>query len=273
MERAVASCFRETLREAAALLDRGGEHMLLCGLDPDILDTAVCALQKHTAERAVLVRSAQQKDGNPQGKVFFVHIGQTVSAALQTLVYYYLERSREGICSLVLTSLSCFVLDSLEKRVKSRFNHRVFFLGFLPLAPYTALGRPLAADDAARQHRMNPTLSALRRASAARKHRIPEYSMDMFYELLGPVHIALLILASKKRLRYTGCVSEFRRFTTDTNELRRVDSNEIMFCLFDLLDAGVVDQEGDLLVDATCFRRHLASRPLHLRSLMHRTIG
>ncbi|KMV66471.1 hypothetical protein M970_031010 [Encephalitozoon cuniculi EcunIII-L] len=275
----VEACFGETIRETTRLLDRNGEHFLLCGLDPEVL-LIVLGLVRTYAERmnrtVVQVLPTTPKDENPGGKVFFIDIDGEMPMSRQLHVYHYLEKTRRHPCCLVLVSSSCTSLDRLERRVKSRFNHRVFFLGFLPLGSYKILYRKLTGaddeEDVQRQYTVNPSISELSKRAIMKKYRILEYSTETLYALLNPVHIALVLMAFRKRIKYINCVSEFRAFTSSVNELKGTTSMEILLYFLDILDFGLIDKEGALLVDACSFKRHVSSvRPLYLKSLMHKS--
>lgn len=277
VEKTVRSSFKEEIRTVAGLVRRGGEHMVVCGLDHEVVSIVIKEIKRCVEDcmKVVAIESAAHRDESPQGKAFFVRIKDSMAAQHQSLVYYYLEKTRECSCSLVLVSDSCLSLGGLEKRVKSRFNHRVFFFGFLPRRSYTTLYNRIVGktsrEEIEKEYRTNPGISVLLKRRVMRRYGIPEYSMDMFYDLLSPTHVALMIMAGRRRIKYTNCVSEFRALAVDVNELRGVGNNEILFYFLDLLDSGAIDKEGELLIDLASFKQYvIANRPLYLRKLIYR---
>ncbi|KAG5859368.1 hypothetical protein KMI_07g12100 [Encephalitozoon hellem] len=280
MDEAVEACFRNTISEITCLVDKNQEHFLLCGLDHDILSIVVGLVKRHAQKRnrtVVEVLPTTPKDENPDGKVFFIAVNDEMPISFQLHIYHYLEKARKNSCCLVLVSTSCTFLDRLERRVKSRFNHRVFFIGFLPFESYKALYIQLTgterSEEIQRQYSIDPSISALSKRIIAKKYGIPEYTIETLYSLFNPIHITLILIAFRRRIKYINCVSEFRAFTSDVNELRGVTSMEILSYYLDILDSGVIDKEGCLLVDSCSFKRHVSStRPLYLKNLMYRTL-
>lgn len=280
MDEAVEVYFRETVSEMARLVDRNGEHFLLCGLDQEILAMVAESLKRHAEKigrTAVDILPTTPKDENPDGKVFFIDISHDMPMSCQLHIYHYLEKTRRHSCCLVLVSTSCTSVESLERRIKSRFNHRVFFIGFLPFESYRALYSQLTGIDGdeeiQRQYSIDPSISALSKKVVIKKYELPEYTIETLYTLFNPVHIALMLIAFRKRIKYISCVSEFRTFTSDVNELKGTTSMEILFYFLDILDSGLIDKEGCLLVDAYSFKKHVSStRPLYLRNLMYKTL-
>lgn len=276
----VRLCFAEQISGMEELLSKNQEHFLLCGLDPDIVSMTARMVETYAEEigrKAVHISSPAHKDENPDGKVFFIKIDGSMPTSRQSLVYHYLEKARDHPCCLVLVSDSCASLDALEKRVKSRFNHRVFFISFLPLEPYSALYKQITGinseEEALRQHQVDPSISALSRREIIQKYSLPEYSIETLYSLFNPVHIVLIVIALRKRIRYISCVSEFKAFTSNVNEFRKTGSMEILVYFLDILDSGIIDKEGVLLVDASTFKKHVSTtRPMYLRNLMHRAL-
>lgn len=276
----VRDYFKETVEEIKKLVRKGGEHMLLCAMDPEITLIVAEEIERYARDsnmEVIFVGSATQKDTNPSGKVFFIRIDPPMPTSYQSLVYYYLDITRECLCSLVLMSDSCLSLDGLERRVRSRFNHRIFFFEFLPLEVYADLRNRLIGetnmDEIGKQHRILPTISSLNREITMKKYGITEYSMEMLYAILSPTHIALIIMITKKRIRYISCVEEFKMFTTNVNEFKRISSTEVSFYFLDLIDSGIVDKEGEILIDPLSFRKYVAAnRPLYLRNLMYKNM-
>lgn len=280
VKKTVEEHFGEAIQEISKLVCNGGEHLLVCGLDPEIISIVTGMVKKNVENsgmKAMEISSALQKDENPQGKVLFIKVGDSTSTSYQSLIYHYLEKTRELFCSLVLVSNSCLSLDGFERRVRSRFNHRVFFLPFLPLEPYTTVYKTIVAEVDAeqitKQYGINPSISVLLTRRIIEKYKLPEYSIDILYGLLNPIHITLIIMTTKKRIKYINCVSEFRMFVVNVNELKKIDGTEILFSFLDLVDSGIIDKDGELLVDPFGLKRHVMSnRPLYLKSLVNKNI-
>ncbi|ADM11242.1 uncharacterized protein Eint_030980 [Encephalitozoon intestinalis ATCC 50506] len=276
----VGECFKETICEITRLIDKNGEHLLLCGPDQEILQAIVGVVKSHAekiSRTVVKVLPTTPKDESPDGKVFFIDIEGEMPISRQLHVYHYLEKTRTHPCCLLLVSNSCTSLDRLERRIKSRFNHRIFFTGFLPFELYRTLHMQLAATDneeeIQRQYNIDPSISVLLKKIVLKKYSIPEYSIETLYSLLNPVHVALTMMAFKRRIKYISCVPEFRAFTSDANELRGVTNMEILFYFLDILDFGLIDREGVLLVDMSSFKKHVSGcRPLYLRNLMYKNL-
>ncbi|KAH9411751.1 hypothetical protein HK407_03g05010 [Ordospora pajunii] len=287
---AIQSDFCRTISEITALITRNSQHLLLCGVDPKIISTVTELIETHATSvgrDTVHIHSTSHKDQNPQGKVFFIRISHCTTTSIQSLVYYYLHKSRTSECCLILISDSCTALDAFERRVKSRFNHRVFFLGFLCLESYTrlyfnAMGKHVSSTEeltdheknsVARLHHTDPSMATLEKTILAHKYSIPEYSIETLYNLLDSVHITLITIATKKRIKYTNCVSEFKAFTSGANELKKTNPIEIVFCFLDLINSGIIGIDGDLLIDVNCFKRYVINnRQVYLKALLHKNI-
>jgi origin recognition complex subunit 4 len=270
----VRECYKEQLREIKLLVEKGGEHMLICGLDAGILRMVVAIAEEYAMSLQMEVQhiSSAARSEDTENKVLVLDLPMN-----QSLIYHYLERTRKSSCCLVLTSTSCLCLESLEKRVKSRFNHRIFFFGFLPEEAYIQLHRRISGERADKStpeelkqvYRISPSVKALAKRIMMERYKIPQYTNAEFYRLLNPIHFALLILSKKRRIARTNVLDEFRRFTSRTSELKKAEDTEVIFYYIDLVEAGAIDKDGGLGLSWIELKDFISGHcPLFIRSLV-----
>ncbi|KAM0672627.1 hypothetical protein CWI42_030950 [Ordospora colligata] len=286
----IQSNFHNIISQITVLIERNNQHLLICGADSKIISTVVELIDAYAisvGRDTIHVHSASHKDQNPQGKVFFIRIAQCITTSIQSLIYYYLSKSRTSECCLILISNSCTSLDAFEKRVKSRFNHKIFFIGFISLESYAylyfnAIGKHISSTKDLTDHEkalvnrlysIDPGITTLEKNIITHKYNIPEYSIETLYSLFDSVHIALITIATKKRIKYINCVSEFKAFTSGIKELKKIDPMEVICSFLDLINSGIIGIEGDLLIDVNCFKRYVINnRQVHLKTLLHKNI-
>jgi origin recognition complex subunit 4 len=270
----ISGCYSEQLCAIREMLGRRRGHLLVCGLDAEIIRTVIKLAGEHAESLGMEVRhvTSLTKSGDVDNKVFILEITGSASLTSQSLIYYYLERTRSS-CYLILSSSSCLCLEGLEKRVKSRFSHRIFFFGFLPQKFYVQLYKRITKHEDTQEiekwYKINPSIELLVKKAMMQTYGIAEYTNAAFYELLSPVHLALLLLSSRKRIGRTVFLQEFRKFTSKTSELRKAEDTEITFYYIDLVEAGMIDKEGSLSVSLLEIKSFISGHsPLFIRKLM-----
>lgn len=75
------------------------------------------------------------------------------------------------------------------------------------------------------------------------------FNFDFLFDLLEPVHFAILLIVYKTRINYKNIYEVFRKAVVDIGALKGVKNNVILYSYFDLLDAGLISNSGQFLID------------------------
>lgn len=294
MEREIQDVLRPYVVEIAEAITGRCGHLLIAGPDPQLLAAAQEMIAASTPYRAVHITT--QRAVSCDRRIFFVPLEPRPSLQYQALLYYYLELPRKHSCFVCLVSTSSLCLNTLEKRVRSRFRNRIFFIPYLPIdgaksgkhcqnTKNTAAGRcdlnskeegetlPDAAPvkHADLEYSAYPTVAARKRKMFMEKHGLEPFSLSLLFDLLEPIHFALIAIANKRRLRCRDAVEAYRSAVTDVSEVKGARSSVILFCYHDLVDAEIIGTAGDLLVDFGELRSFVQSScPAYVKKMIER---
>ena len=114
-----------TLDKIMTLLDNTRDQFLIVGLDNTVISVVKSYISKNSSYKPVTV--TYRKELDPSNKIFFINLENTSAMQYQSLLYYYLELPLKYDCFVCRNSNSCLCLNSFEKRVRSRFKHKIFF--------------------------------------------------------------------------------------------------------------------------------------------------
>lgn len=267
------------------LCEKSGQFMIV-GLDSVLLEDLVHKISEIGKFRPVLVRKS--KDESPNGKIFFIKLQNTSSMEYQALLYYYLELPLTSSCFVCLTSVSSLSLSFFEKRVRSRFKNRIFFL------PYCSAGKPVrgqyclpngdagSSDDepatgpsemlSCANHEIHKSLEMRDQCEWMRKYGLERYSLKYMFDLLEPIHFVLIMMAHSQRIVLSRCYDQFRRTVNDVPEIKKTPPGRVLCCVYDLMDAGIINSNGSLSVDFGEFKEFIsACAPLYVQKLLRNT--
>eukprot|EP00866_Antonospora_locustae_P001619 jgi/Antlo1/1619/1831 len=258
----ISSEYTEQIREIRHHVERKCGHFVLCYMDEWVLAAIFSHLENVVGKHFVEIRNSgaafhrQHTDA-----VFVARIDKLKGSKQQAAVYTLLESSMKDI-NLVLLTHSCMTIDSLERRIRSRLNHRIVFLPYLSTAAASMLLGGAQPPPV-------PSCNAILREHLIRKHRIAKYELYDLYRILSPLHLALMILCASKRIRHTNVVEEFRKFTTKCRELRNTPSTNILCSYFDIMDSGAMDNCNRFLFDIEELKFFIRKEaPFYIRSLL-----
>lgn len=262
LKAAVANEFAQQIEDMRCLAEQECGHFVLCYMDEWVLVAVLSHLESMVKKQFVEVKDCKAIARESCADTLFVaRIDKLGGAVQQSAIYALLESSRKHI-NLVLLTHSCMSVDRLERRVRSRLNHRIVFLPYLSLATASAL---LGGAEAP----LVPTCSAILREHLVQKHCISNYELVDFYRVFSPLHLAVMVLCVSRRIRHTNVVEEFRKLTTRCRELKNTPSMDILCSYFDILDSGVVDRHCRFLLDLDELKNFIGKEaPFYVRSLL-----
>lgn len=258
----VSSEYAQQIEDIRHLAEQRCGHFVLCYMDEWVLSAILTHLESVVEKCFIEIRSSRAAFHEPRtDAVFVARIDKLKSSAQQAAVYTLLESSMKDI-NLILLTHSCMSIDRLERRIRSRLNHRIVFLPYLSTAAASALLGGTEAPSV-------PSCDAILREHLARKHRLGRYELYDLYRMLSPLHLALMILCASKRIRHTNVVEEFRKLTTKCRELRNTPSMDILRSYFDILDSGAMDTQSRFLFDIEELKSFISKEaPFYVRSLL-----
>lgn len=281
------------------LREKSGQFMVV-GLDNVLLGVLVDKISKIGKLKPVFVK--RNKDENPDGKIFFIKLQNTSSMEYQALLYHYLELPLSFDCFVCLTSVSSLSLTFFEKRVRSRFKNRVFFLpyGHLDGRPDSHAGvqcgsvdvldGPVSVQDtinseadgsnsglttksdgvlSCANHEIHKSLEMRDQCEFMRKYGLERYSLKYMFDLLEPIHFVLIIMARSQKIVLNKCYDQFKHAVNNVPEIKRSPADRVLCCAYDLMDAGIISSSGSLAVSFGEFKEFIgAGAPLYIQKLL-----
>lgn len=221
-----------TLENILNLFDNQSDQFLIVGLDKDELNEVVDKIIDNVEYKAVRVKG--KKDTSPDGKLFIIDLENTASMSYQALLYYYLELPLHYNCFICLVSNSSLCLNSFEKRVRSRFKHKIFFI-------------PKSKEE----------------------EPVKNFSLKFLFEMFNPMHLALIILCHKKKISESNCYEMFKQMVLKANMLRSAAEYDILCCYYDLLECRIINKAGTVIVDYNEFKDFISKNaPLYVKDLL-----
>lgn len=232
------------------LKSESGQFMIV-GMDRSIINTLVTKIAEEHEYSTVIVK--KQKHEDPEEKFFILNLENKLSIEYQSLLYYYLELPMKHRCFVCFVTTSSQALNFFEKRVRSRFKNRIFFIPYIDLEKYS----------------IDSTLESQEQSRMMEKYHLEKYSLDFMFDLFEPVHFVLLIVAFYHKLDIQKCYEQFKAAVVDTPEIKRIPGSKVMEYAFDLAEAGMVSLEGMPLVDFNEFRTFVDKRcPQYIKRLL-----
>lgn len=262
LKAAVSGEYTQQIEDIKHLVERKCGHFVLCYMDEWVLAAVFSHLESVAGKSFIEVRNTRTAFHEQCADVVFVaHIDKLKGSAQQAAVYTLLESSMKDV-NLVLLTHSCMSIDRLERRIRSRLNHRVVFLPYLSNATASVLLGGAKVPPV-------PSCNAILREYLARKYRLDKYELCDLYRIFRPLHLALMILCASKRIRHTNVVEEFRKLTIKCRELRNTPSLDILRSYFDILDSGALDSCSRFLFDTEELKNFISKEaPFYVRNLM-----
>lgn len=253
MQREIEQLVESNLTNIYQLLQNKAGQFLVLSPDEDLLEIASNMLAKHSKYK--IVRVIAERDQKPARKIFLINLHNKRSISYQSLLYYYLELPLRFNCFVGLFSSSSLCLNYFEKRVLSRFNHRIAFIPYFDSFPSGSY--------------LHPSLQSIQNHQLIKKYDLEEFTLGFLFDLFEPLHIAMLVLSSKRKLKITNCISEFRNFVVHISELKGVSNTEIFNKYCDLQDSGMISQSGELLADISELKEFVQrNSPVYLKRLV-----
>lgn len=274
MDGPTKTALEPVIREIAGLFRDKRGQFLLVGPDMQLLECArslICEKTKYAPETVTMGR---QKF--PDRKIFFLNLAGGQSLEYQSLLYYYLELPLSHDCFVCLVSTSSMCLNSLEKRVRSRFKNRVFFVPYLEAQsskprPDVPAGVPSKAEAAQSLPHVciSPSLAHKARREFMEKYALEPFTLSYLLDLFEPIHFALIIASRKHKLTPASVLDAYRKATVNINEIKGAGRSNILYCYYDLVDSDIIGAGGALMVDfGECQDFILKNCPLFLRRML-----
>ncbi|ELA42135.1 uncharacterized protein VICG_00776 [Vittaforma corneae ATCC 50505] len=245
--------------------NESGQFMIV-GMDKLAIEEIVNKLSSLSPYKVIKID--RQKDFNPDRKIFILKLENISSIEYQSLIYYYLELPANSKSFVCLVSTSSLALEFFEKRVRSRFRNKIFFI------PYVNF--ELEVDNKENQFNIKienkiaySTIELKERQKLMKKYGLKEFDFNILFELFEPIHFVLLSIAFNQKLNVQKCNEQFKLAVIDTPELKRVPSSRVLFGVLDLVEAGIINLTGFPLVDFNEFKAFVHKNcPLYLKKLI-----
>lgn len=268
MEQAALQPIAEGIRQ---LLSEGASgQFLIAGPDIGLLFSLRDLIAGQQSSYQAVDVSAE-KDTAPDHKIFFINLKNNTAMQYQSLLYYYLELPQKHDCFVCLISNTAQCLNYLEKRVRSRFTNRVFFVPYSPHCTETPAAKQPADETAncLKQQSLYPTVKLQKMKNTMDKYGLERFSLDFLLGLCTPVHLVVIFIGFRSPVNRKTVYDQFQREVVDLSELKGVKSNKVLGSLYDLLDAGVINTRGRSVVEYGEYANYIGrAGPRYLQRLV-----
>lgn len=259
-ENSIRQFLAPTLLEIKKILkEKRGQFMILSP-DRALLHHLVVEIKKASKYKAVDVANTKHED--PNGKIFFISLKNTSSMMYQSILYHYLELSEIFKCFVCFISTSSLSLNCFEKRVRSRFKNRLFFIPFFNINFKNE-------KSSAKNMCTELGLEECKNANLIAKYNLKPFSSSFLFDMLEPVHFILIMIANHKGLIIKECYDQFRMVVNRTPEIKNIDALKVLYSSYDLMDAGIINSKGKYILDYNEFQEFInLAAPEYIKRLM-----
>lgn len=271
------------LKSIGKLLKQEKGQFMIAGMDRTIIDEIINNLS--TLTKYKIVKTVKNKDLNPENKVFVLNLENNSSMEYQSLLYYYLELPLENDCFVCLTTTSSLALEFFEKRVRSRFKNKIFFVPYVKREECddsntinsntieNNITDPILSNINTSDFKIYSSLESIKQQKLMKKYGLKNYSIENIFTFLEPIHFVLLDISFTKKLDIKKCYDQYKIAVVDTPELKRVSSSKVLYCVLDLLECGFINLNGSPLIDLNEFKSFVSKKsPLYLKKLIFNNI-
>lgn len=264
MNKAILSLYADEINSLCMNLENENQ-VFLCGLDRRVISIIVQKVSSIFKRKGFDILNLDD-DISKSDSLCIFDIGDCTSLSRNKILYYYLEQTFTSKTKVLMFSDDCSSLDTLERRVKSRFNDNCVILRTLSEEEY--MGIYAHKLPLGRQFKIFPSLDKLEQIYFREKYGIEDYTDNQLLSTLNNVHLSLLILASRRKLEYHNVVREFKIFTVKVNPLKNVKDEEILFYYYDLLNFGLVSEKGVFLYNEMRLKEFISGNsPTYMKNL------
>lgn len=242
-----------------SFLELKNGNILFAAHDPLVLSTFISQIMEYAHSKGHVYKNDCTAASQIRDNVNLYIINLDTYKDQRSL-YAYLDRSRVSI-SLILYSTSVKCLDKLEKRVRSRFEHRVVFLPFLNTEQYAKYS---CGENACG----NTSIASLCAKLLKSKHTIKDVCILDIYKILSMAHIAILILSKVKSVTNVNLIKEFKKFNNQP-ALKAVENKFLSEAFSDLIDISLIDVRGGFSGDWEMLRKYILEVcPVYVQNLL-----
>ena len=258
------------------LKNKGNEQILIVGPDPYLIQYVIDKILSNL-DHLEPVYVNTKKEIKPENKIFLIDINLSTSMQYQSVLYYYLELSKKN-CIVILTSTSVQCLNTFEKRVKSRFQNKIFVIGY----KYANDSEVFVGDDKENLNLNNKleisnkneflacksTVQEYKIFDFMKKYQLSDYTVDFICEILEPLHFVILIIMMKRRgkIRQNQIFEIFK--SAGIRELHNSDENDVLYAYYDLMEFGWINVNGEFMISTDEFRESVNKRcPQYIKEL------
>lgn len=202
-------------------------HCLLVFMDPHIMRCVTTTISKHYEKI--------------DRRVCFLNIDSAKDAD----IYCSLENDKTFT---FLVSENAMVVERMERRIRSRFNHVKFFFGYLKGE------RRLVRD--------------IRNEYLAQKYNLPVLTFQRYLEMFKPLHIALIMCWLKHPIDRKVLLKTMREYLYAVKEMRNVRDKDIIDAYYAVESTGIMKNgkfNGDQYVFTEFVKKQM---PYYLRKLI-----
>lgn len=184
-----------------------------------------------------------ERDPSPDNKIFFIKLENKSSIMHQSLLYYYLELPMNSNCIVCLLSTSALCLNIFEKRVRSRFKNKIFFIPYLFNKDFNN------KDSNTNINYVGPTVNAVKQHELLKSTNLDQFSLEFIFSLFNPLHFTIIFMAAKYKISAYDVFDHFQRFVVNINPIKKTNSISVLFAFYDLIDSQIISQSGKILID------------------------
>ncbi|KAI5173294.1 origin recognition complex subunit 4 [Pancytospora epiphaga] len=276
MDESIETALGPIVKEISKVFKKEKGQFLIVGPDRTLLDHLKEIIAVESGYTPVTV--TRDRPSNPKNKIFFLNLLPTQSIEYQSLLYYYLELPLKRRCFVCLISTSSMCLNTLEKRVLSRFKNFTFFVPYLE----SGLLKEIPSEDLTKTgtdcflpkpSNIIPSVEQRKKCEFMMKHGLVPFTVAFVLDFFEPIHFALIMAAKRYNITFLNVVSIFRKLTVNVNEMKGAEENQVLFCYYDLVDFGIISEQGSLIVDfGECHSFIINNCPLYIKKML-RTLG
>ncbi|KAL6121655.1 hypothetical protein NUSPORA_01392 [Nucleospora cyclopteri] len=230
-------------------------------------------------------------------KVFIIELLTKTTMQYQSLLYYYLELPLKYNCFIILLSNSSQCLNSLEKRVKSRFKHKIYSIKYCNIEiienkSEENVKNKGVASEIGINSKTTDFLEQLNHYNHYKlfksgledfeiykfhiKYQLDFYSVEFICNLLENLHFVLLIVSFNTNIKSNTVIEDFKKFIVkyNVNEFKKIRNIDIMHSYYDLVEFKLIASNGESLIEKNEIRNYVINNcPLYLKKLIQKAIN
>ncbi|EPR77752.1 hypothetical protein SLOPH_2182 [Spraguea lophii 42_110] len=241
-----------------SLLNSPGTHALISSVDPYILNVVNNIIVEKAKEYNLTVSNKYPVDFKNKIIIFncyenFCYYGgdndnniNTKTMYIDSMLYNLFEKSKKNNFYFFILSTDSSIVENMEKRVRSRFNHNIIFF---PYISYNVLQKVFLISE---ENYLNiPAIDYHMKnyMNNEKKSNVKNIRIIDILEMLKSVHLIILFISKNNNTKHNTILNLYKKFTLNIPEIRKVEENVIIDFYYDLLELEFIDYKGRLNLD------------------------